>query len=77
MRCRNPKRVALCGSVLRHEVWDKAKRGLIETLGRRPIGGSPPGGKACERTAGEIPTEAFAGQPWKGETQGSIQSLVD
>jgi hypothetical protein len=33
-------------------------------------------GKARERRSGEIPIEAFAGIPWKGEAQGSNQRSV-
>jgi hypothetical protein len=33
--------------------------------------------EACERRLGETPAKAFAGEPWKGETQGRIQQSAD
>jgi hypothetical protein len=54
--------------------WEEARQRPIDTLGRKRGTGESPGiSQARERRQGEIPAKAFAGGPWKGETQGSNQ----
>jgi len=49
----------------------------IETLGRRGRTSDRQASKARERSPGEGSGQAFDSEPWKAETQGSIQWPVD
>jgi hypothetical protein len=75
--CKKPMRAASAGSGVSAPFVAEAGRRPIETLGRRGRTSNRQASEARERSLGEGSGQVSDGEPWKAETQGSIQRLVD
>jgi len=75
--CKKPMRVASAVFDASAPFVGEAGQRLIETLGRLGRTSNRQASKARERSPGEGLGEVSEVEPWKAETQGSIQRPVD
>jgi len=75
--CKKPMRVAFAGNGASALLIGEAGRRPIETLGRVGRTSNRQVGEARERSPGEDLGKVSEDEPWKAETQGSIQRPVD
>jgi hypothetical protein len=75
--CKKPMRVTSTGNGASALFIGEAGWRPIETLGRLGRTSNRQASEARERSLGEGSGQVSDGEPWKAETQGSIQRLVD